>query len=503
MRSLLSVCLITVILCLVVSSAQAQRPGRSKPAPKSGRGENQAENNDSQKQAADLFEAGQNAHQSGDLNKAVELYEAALKLDPSLWQAEFQRGVAYLSLNRPADAKASMLHVNEQLAQFADSPELRQISTRVQIILGEIALSESKGEEAEKTFRRALELDPQAARAHSGLAEVLLASGKQAEAISEAKIALAAGDDRAATFSLLGVAQLINGNYDEALPNFDEALKRDSKSTITLLYRAEAMIAKNRVKEAIEDLRSALAIEPLTRTKLRLAAAYSQIKQYGEAIPLYQEVLTAEPSNAEARTGLAIAMIESGKGGEAIAQLESLIKTDPNRADVRAQLAELYLPIQPEKALEQYSAAAKLEPAQASHRIGIGSALVKLRRFDEAAAVLRQVLAANPKDDIAYFAHTNLATALFELDDFANAAHEFILILNRQKERGDRKRAAVTLYFLGICLDKLGDYEQALKAYENFLALATSENQLEIDKVKLRLPPLQRQIKEGKGKKKQ
>ncbi|MCI0387969.1 MAG: tetratricopeptide repeat protein [Acidobacteria bacterium] len=499
MQSVFQLSLIIALLCASVPSAQAQQSGRGKPPPK----KEKFEIDDTQKQGAELFEAGQSAHQSGDLNKAIELYSEALKRDPTLWQAEFQRGVAYLSLNRHAEAKASMLRINEQLTQFADSEQLRQISARVQVALGEIALAERNAGEAEKAFRRALELSPGSAPAHSGLAEVLLANGKHDEAIAEAKAGLAAGDNRAATFSLLGIAQTISGKYDEALPNLDEALKRDQKSSIALLYRAEVFIAKNRFNEAIADLRSALAIEPLARTRLRLAAAYMQAKQYAEAIPLYQEVLKDEPSNAEARTALAVAMIESGKGDEAIAQLESLIKAEPNRADLRAQLAELYLPAQPQKALEQYSAAAKLEPSQLNHQIGVGSALVKLRRFQEAVTVLRQALAQNPKDEVAYFAHTNLATALFELDDFPNAAREYIWILNHQRNRGDRKRAAVTLYFLGICLDKLGDYEQAMKAYEQFLSLASSENQLEIDKVKLRLPSLQRQIKEGKGRRKQ
>jgi tetratricopeptide (TPR) repeat protein len=498
MLSILRASLMIAVLCLLLPVVWAQPQGRGKPAPKNA----QAENPDSQKRASDLFEAGQTAHQSGDLNKAVELYREALKRDSALWQAEFQLGIAYLSLNRYTEAKGSITRVSEHLRQFAESPELRQISARVEVALGEIALAESKLDEAEKAFRRALELNPQSPRAHSGLAEIFLAGNKNSEAIEEARAALAAGDDRGSTFSLLGVAQVISGKYDEALPNLDEALKRDPQNVIALLYRAEVFIARNKLSEAIADLRAAAAIEPLARTRLRLAAAYLQTKQYDEAIALYQEVIKAEPENAEARTALAIAMIDSGKGSEAIAQLESLIKTEPNRADFRAQLAALYLPTQPEKALEQYTAAAKIEPSQPSHQIGVGSALVKLRRFQEAVGVLRQVLAQNPKDEVAYFAHTNLATALFELDDFANSAREFIWVLNHQKDRSDRKRAAVTVYFLGICLDKLGDYEQALKAYQQFLALATAENQLEIDKVKLRLPSLERQIKEGKGKRK-
>ena len=38
--------------------------------------------------------------------------------------------------------------------------------------------------------------------------------------------------------------------------------------------------------------------------------------------------------------------------------------------------------------------------------------MVKLRKFQEAVDVLKPVLDTNPKEDVAYFAHTNLATAL-------------------------------------------------------------------------------------------
>jgi tetratricopeptide (TPR) repeat protein len=491
-----SIAKITLIVGALVLSGLPAHGQQKQPA------KTQSEIKDPSKLAA-LFESAQDAHQKGNLEKAVELYTEALKLDPELWQAEFQRGVAYFTLNKLAEAKASMNRVSEQLRQFADSNELRQVSSRVQIALGQIALTENNAAEAEKVFRRAVELNPQAALAHAGLAEVLLANGKMDEAIAEAKDAIAAGDDRAAIYSLLGVAQTLSGKYDESLFSLSESLKREPKNAVALRYRANSLIAKGRLNEAVADLQSALVVEPLTVTKINLARVYARTGRYAEAISLYQEILKAEPSNAEARADLAAVMIESGKGEEAIAQLESLINAEPNRAALRAQLAELYLPTQPDKALEQYLAAAKLEPSQPSHQIGAAAALVKLRRFQEAISVSRQALAQNPKEDLAYFAHTNLATALFELDDFQNAAREFIWILDHQSRRGDQKRTAITLYFLGICFDKLGDYQQALKAYEQFLAIASSDNQLEIDKVKLRLPSLQKQIKEGKGKRKQ
>ena len=493
MSSIVKTTLIFIAVWFAAAPALAQQPGRGKPA----EAQKNAAAQDPLKQAAALFEAGQNAHQRGDLEQALAHYHDALKLDPALWQAEFQAGTAYAALKRFAEARQAITHVIEQLKEFGDTPESRPLVARAQVVLGECALAETKFAEAEQAFRSALVLHPAAARARASLAEVLLATGKRAEAINEAKAALAAGDERVATRALLAEALLLEQRYDEALAVLDEVLKREPQNAVALRYRAEVFMRRNDLAGARRDLQAVLVIEPRVQDKLRLAELHARAKQYNEASALYQQVLKDEPANKEAQTALAALLVETGQGREAIGQLEALLQTQPNRADVRAQLAELYLAAQPEKALEQYSAAAKLEPANAAHRVGVGAALVRLHRFEEAVPALRAVLAANPKEELAYFAHTNLATALFELKDYASAAGEFVWILKQQREQ---KRAAVTLYFLGVCFDKLGDLEQAQKAYDQFLALATPDNQLEIDKVKLRLPSLKRQLEQKPAK---
>ncbi|HEX8920645.1 MAG TPA: hypothetical protein VF766_04165, partial [Pyrinomonadaceae bacterium] len=61
----------------------------------------------------------------------------------------------------------------------------------------------------------------------------------------------------------------------------------------------------------------------------------------------------------------------------------------------------------------------------------------------------------------------------------------------------------VAYYFIATAHDFLGEYREALAAYETFLARAdASKNQLEIDKVNLRLPLLRNQVKRGEGAKK-
>lgn len=454
------------------------------------------------KQAAAFFEAGQNSHQAGDLQKAIEFYGEALKRNPTLWPAEFQRSVAHLSLGQTDEARSSVDRVIALLSEFSDSPDLQGITARAQIVSGEIALAQGKRELAEASFRRALELNPQAGQAHGGLAEILLAEEKPGEAVTEAAAAIAAGDDRSSTWTVLGTAQSMQGKTDEALASLSEALKRNPRQLPALRSRAEINFRRGQLPAAIVDLRATLALDQDSGTRLHLAEVLTQAKQYDEAIELFRKLIVSEPGNAEARTGLALALIDSGRAPEAISQLETLVKERPGRADLHAQLAELSLTSQPERALTEYSQAAKIEPREPRHQIGVAAAMVRLRRFEDAVPVLRQVLAQELKDEVAYFAHTNLGTALFELDDFAGAAVEYVWILKRQEMRGDQRRAAITLYFIGICFDKLGDFEQALKAYQQFLALASAENQLEVEKVKLRLPSLRRQLQENPPKRK-
>jgi hypothetical protein len=66
-----------------------------------------------------------------------------------------------------------------------------------------------------------------------------------------------------------------------------------------------------------------------------------------------------------------------------------------------------------------------------------------------------------------------------------------------------KPEAAVVHYFIATSHDYLGEYPEALASYEKFLSAADSRtNQLEIEKVNLRLPLLKRQVKMGEGVKK-
>ncbi|MBK6723553.1 MAG: hypothetical protein IPG58_09885 [Acidobacteria bacterium] len=90
-----------------------------------------------------------------------------------------------------------------------------------------------------------------------------------------------------------------------------------------------------------------------------------------------------------------------------------------------------------------------------------------------------------------------MATALFQLKRYDEAIVQFNWLANAQP------RDAGAYLFLGIIHDELTEYMDAAANYQQYIKLADPvENKLDIEKVTLRLPAVQKLIKEGKGKKK-
>ncbi|HNU08667.1 MAG TPA: tetratricopeptide repeat protein, partial [Pyrinomonadaceae bacterium] len=115
------------------------------------------------------------------------------------------------------------------------------------------------------------------------------------------------------------------------------------------------------------------------------------------------------------------------------------------------------------------------------------AALVQAKQFDNAVSLLVQIVAAAPEN---YTAHANLAVALFQLKRYPEAKREYYWIVARQPD------TAVAYFFLGIIHDQLKEYPDAMANYQAFLKIADPElSKVEIEKVKLRLPILQKQLK--------
>lgn len=433
-----------------------------------------------------LFQHGQDAHARKDYQLALKLYEEALKLKPEFPEAEYQRGQALLSLGHAAGAEKA----------FRRAVELRPDWALPYVALGSQLLRARQEAEAETILGKALELDQRSSRALVGIASELHSQPQvyQNSLAVLLRLLQHVSDDKSATseyWTARGLTEEALGKKTEALSSYQRAVSLDAQNYQALSARAQLRAGTGDKEGALTDMQAARQLAPNDPyVKLQSINIYLQTGKREEARRDWEALNPAIKLMPEA-AALQGALLSCEEMPENRAALEKALSATPRDASLLACLGTAYRRADPVRSLEFYRRAAEIEPKNIDLAVGYTAALVQARRFDEAVIIARRVLAIAPER---YEAHANLATALYELKRYAEALVEFRWLSEAKPD------LAATYFFIATAHDFLGEYAPALTAYETFLARADAQaNQLEIEKVNLRLPSLRNQIKRGEG----
>lgn len=431
-----------------------------------------------------LFERCQNLHAQGtkeNLQLALECYEEAIKLRPEFPEAEFQKAAALLVLNRLPESEQS----------FRRAAELRPSWALARAWLGAALARQNRDREAEPELRRALQLESGTLIALTTLADLRTRAGDAREALELWRRATATAEANASHWHARGEAERATGDPVAALKSFARTLSLEPANIPARVARAALLLDTGATERALEDLQ---ALREVATRDVKLAVHLAKLYLRANRLAEARHTLAALPAEAKSLpevTTLTSALAEGEESPESAAALGELVQRDPKNAALHARLGALYRRTDPPRALQHYRTAIELEPSNTKYATGYGAALVQARRFEEAAGLLRRVVAVAPEN---YEAHANLATALEKLKLYREALIEYNWL---HRARPDH---AIIYFFMARMHDLLGEYPQALGFYETFLARAkTPENGDEIAKINLRLPSLRNQIKLGEG----
>lgn len=438
-----------------------------------------------------LFERGQAAHARGELEIAIGFYEQAIKVRPEFPEAEFQRGNALASLGRLPEAEAA----------FRRAITYKKTWALPYKALGVALMRQNRDKDAEESLQQALKLDNTDQAVMQILSDIHLRAGDVKSALDFARRAAAGDQPTASALISLALAEKASGNKAAAKDALDRVLADQPENVAALMERADLLTDEKKFDLAITDLKAAAKLKPKDKAvNSRLAYVLQEAGKTDEAQAVAKsagiEVQQPAGSNAAGVVGTPEEIEAANSDDPAIARkaLEKLLEKNPRSATLMGRLGASYRTDDPARSLEFYRKAAELQPSGADYALGYGAALVQARRFPEAAHILGQVVKAVPDN---YAARANLATALYESKRYPEAIPEYEWILTAKPE------IVVAHYFIATAHDYLGEYPEALASYEKFLTVADAKtNQLEIDKVKLRLPTLRRQIQLGEGVKK-
>ena len=431
--------------------------------------------------AVAIFNEAQDVHEKGDLAAAIILYEKALKLIPEFPEAEYQRGIAELALGKTDEAEKS----------FRRTIELRPDWTLAMASLGSLLVRQEKFSEAEALLQKVIELEPQNPPALTALTDLKLRTGASPATLQDLLSKVTALTAKASPTASLWTARaaLENALGKKALAktSLANAIAIDPNDRTALFQLADIAIADGDVVGAQEIAarleKGSAGSDPMKLLKANILAYEGKAD---DALLQLAAIKKPGPAAIELKNRIAASRSTTP------AELEKQLDVNAKDPAILGHLCTLYRRDDPAKALEYCRRAMEAEPENINHAIGFGAALVQAKRFDGAVNVLRKVLEFAPANSTA---RANLATALFQLKRYPEAKVEFLWLTNAQP------KSPGAYFFLAIVYDQLAEYMDAAANYQQYLRLADPvENKLDIDKVNFRLPALQKLIKEGKGK---
>jgi serine/threonine protein kinase len=200
-----------------------------------------------------------NKRTAESLKTSIEYFESAIKMDPQYALAYSGLADAYIVLGlygrySPIEVMPKALEAAEQALQ------IDELLPEAHISLGcTQAVYEWKWSEAEKQFKRGIELKPEYAGAHHWYAINFLAPlSRFEEAIKEIKNALELEPSSLVVNATVGLTYYFARKYDAAIDHFKRTLDMDPDFPVTNFFLGRAYVQKSKYKEAIDHFQRAL-----------------------------------------------------------------------------------------------------------------------------------------------------------------------------------------------------------------------------------------------------
>ncbi len=262
----------------------------------------------------------------GATETAIGYFEKAIALDPGY------------ALPHAAVAQAYLFRAGEGWGEAyrdrAKSAALRAISLDDQLAESQLALAQVLMRAdwdwagAERSFRRAIELQPNLAAAHAALSTWLTAQARHEEAIAEIRAACRMEPHQATWQADLAWTLLMAGKYDESVIEGLRAVDLDAWSYSARRQLAKAYLFESRLDESIQQARRAVEINGSRRQRVlaELAKALVAAGRTEEFEAIWPELL--RPNSHEPYPHFEIAVVEAARGRNeaALAELHKAVE---------------------------------------------------------------------------------------------------------------------------------------------------------------------------------
>ena len=320
-----------------------------------------------------------------DYPRALAVADDVLRILP---RSQHGRMIRIAALLGQRDLKNARSEVNAVLSFQPDLPDAVFLSAMIDLL-------EQKFPDAERGFRRLMQVAPQDTRGIRGLVETLLATNRNQQAMDTLELELKKTNDPRAIRLTIATVAIRQKDYGRATSELQTLLKQSPDSPDLLLRLGGVYRQSGRFEEAMQFFRKARELNPNDPYPLlEMALFYDQTGKRQEAKPIYEEILRLSPDNPVALNNLAYLMADTWQElDQALTYAQLARQRMPENEDIADTLGWIY---------------------------------IKKNLSDEAIQIFRNLLVKRP-DHVTWRYH--LAMALFQKGDRIQAKRELEMAL--------------------------------------------------------------------------
>ncbi|MGO9837833.1 MAG: tetratricopeptide repeat protein [Polyangiaceae bacterium] len=417
----------------------------------------------------------------GDRPRAQRAVEEAVAEDPS-------DDDALTELERLAVANGAWATAADTLAKALESVEDLAATTRGELWIRVAAWRRDKlgdPRRAEEAFAKALAIDPENLEVLRALEEIRRAPGRERELVhtlrTRARLETDIGTKRALLREAKSLAEAPVGDRELAEAVLRDLIAEDEGDMWALeeLTRLRALVGDDSEVVALLLRRAELVVDGAQALALKHEAAtvvVDKLRDAARAITLYEEILDAEPSDAQAATALRALYADAGRDKELARLLSRLVDvamSQDERAHLRLELARLQADRfrAPDDAIETLRGVLDEDASQPQAVLMLSQLFEQTGRDAELADLLKSQLdAAQSRNDAA--GELALLVRLGEvqenrLGDVGSALVTYEQVLERDGTRRDALEAVARIG------EKRAEWERAAAALTKLVDLAT------------------------------
>lgn len=393
------------------------------------------------------LKAGLEAVNQGNINKAIRIFQQAIRENPRDQYAYYYLNKSYQEIGNLAKALEACQHtlkINPNFAQAHND-------------LGSIAHQQGNLTDATNAYRRSIELEPSVALYHYNLGTAYHTLGRLTDAITEYHTTLDLDHSFTPAYHNLGAVYQKQGKVYEAIEIYEKALHYEPEQIHTQKSLAEVEVDRAKLlNQIILRSQTAISMQPDAAENYRkLGLAYYHRGHWNQAIEMLKIALQLEPNSATRQADLSKVKLQLDQ--HLSQELETCYKS-PQNAEIYHQIGQIKLMKgEFQDAEHSFRQSLKLLPSNTIVNLSLGETLYKQNKLEDANEAYSKVITQQP---------TNME-AHQKLGMIAKRSNHWDLAI-KHLEISDSldPNNPLTHHYLGLAYHGKGNLTQAITAYQ-------------------------------------